>query len=345
MNLKLSYQYRPLFFKVPGGTSRGVLKEKPTWIIKIEDEQGYSGYGEVSLIPGLSTDNISTIDKILPLLEKRIAGDLPTLFDSVKQIPSLLFALEQALLDYKNGGKQILFPSDFTNGKYGIKINGLIWMNPVEVMEKDVNEKINSGFKCIKLKIGAIEMEDELNLLRRIRRKFGNDLVIRVDANGSFDEKNIFQLMDDLEELNIHSIEQPVGVGNFNLMKKVSKHNQVGVALDEELINIQDSLRENLLDEIQPDYLILKPSLHGGLVSCDHWISIGEKRNIKWWATSALESNIGLNAIAQWVFVKYNNLPQGLGTGSLFTNNINSPLEIVDDELRMNPTLKWNLPF
>lgn len=340
--VKFDYQYHPLQFVTPGGTSRGVLKEKPSWIIKLTDENNISGYGEVSIIEGLSVENISFVENRLKQIQERISrGQL--IIDLLEDFPSGKFAFEQAYLDLKKG-KRILFENDFSNGKVGISINGLVWMNPIERMLNDAREKISNGFTCIKFKIGALNLNEELSMLHSIRNEFGNAIEIRVDANGAFDESNVFFVMDELEKLNIHSIEQPVKVGQWKLMSKVCLHNNVGVALDEELIGVNEN-RNELLSVIQPNYLILKPSLLGGFDSCNNWIQLAESNRIGWWATSALESNIGLNAIAQWVASKEISLPQGLGTGSLFNNNFHSPLKIEGDKLYYDNSKKWELPF
>lgn len=340
--VKFNYQYHPLKFITPGGTSRGVLKEKPSWIIKLTDENNTSGYGEISIIEGLSVENISFVDNRLKQISERINGG-KLIVDLLDDFPAGKFAFEQAYLDLKKGNRT-LFENDFSLGKKGIVINGLVWMNPLEKMLSEAKQKISNGFTCLKFKIGALNWNDELNLIRSIRNEFGDDIEIRVDANGAFNESNVFQVMDELQELQIHSIEQPIKVREWELMNKVCQHNDVGVALDEELIGINENQNE-LLQAIHPNYLILKPSLLGGFDSSDNWIQLAEEKNIGWWATSALESNIGLNAIAQWVASKEINLPQGLGTGSLFANNIDSPLSIKKDKLYYDSNLNWKLPF
>lgn len=341
--VKFEYKYHPLHFVTPSGTSRGILKDKPTWIIKLTNENNISGYGEVSIIEGLSIETSQIVNEALNKIPSKIQ-DLNDVFKLVENFPSIYFAFEQANLDLENGGEQILYRNKYSIGEEGILINGLVWMNPIDKMLMDAQDKIKNGFHCLKFKIGALNTTDEIDLLKSIRDKCGDDLEIRVDANGAFNVANVFQVMDELEKLNIHSIEQPIAVGQYELMRKVCFHNSVGVALDEELIGKKEN-RVELLQEIQPNYLILKPSLLGGFKSCDEWIDLAEKNNIGWWVTSALESNIGLNAIAQWVANKSIHLPQGLGTGGLFTNNFESPMYLKNDKLFYDVNKKWSLPF
>lgn len=345
MKLNATYHYHPLKFILPGGTSRGILNEKPTWIIKIINEERIFGYGEVSIIEGLSIEKKTDIVKQLEFVIANFHLKKDELIELNKSFPAIVFALEQAFLDLENKGNRKLFQSSFSNGDSGISINGLIWMNPIDTMKKDIVNKIGSGYKCIKLKIGALNFTEELNLLKWIRLEYGNIIEIRVDANGAFNHSNVFQMMDELQKLNIHSIEQPIQPMQFELMRKVCRHNNVGVALDEELIGVNENNRIELIEAIKPNYLILKPSLLGGIKSCNHWIELAEKNEIGWWATSALESNIGLNAIAQWVSTFELKLPQGLGTGSLFSNNFDSPLKIDSDKLFYDKNLKWNIPY
>ena len=217
-------------------------------------------------------------------------------------------------------------------------------MNPLNKMQTDAEEKFKSGFKCLKFKIGALNWKDEFNLLKSIRKKYGEKIEIRVDANGAFNSKNVFKVLEELRKLKIHSIEQPIKPGNFNLMKKIVSESGVPIAFDEELIGLRLDQIFMLMGEIRPQYVILKPSLLGGMNKCDLIIEKAEKKKIGWWATSALESNIGLNAIAQWVSTKNTKMPQGLGTGALFKNNIASPLIIKKDQLWMS-NAKWKMPF
>jgi o-succinylbenzoate synthase len=322
-----SYTKYILIFKKPAGTSRGVLLEKPSYFITVYDpETGRKGTGECSILPGLSPDDD-------PGIEELIAGIADSFNKTgvvylLETFPAVRFAWETALLDLENGGEGIIVPSSFTDSQKGIPINGLIWMSEPDEMLKQVDEKVAAGYTCIKLKIGAHDFGIELLVLRRIRRKYGNSIELRLDVNGAFTPGNAFQKLTQLSEFSIHSIEQPIKQGQWAEMASLCKNSPIPIALDEELIGVYEDKRIQLLDEIKPQYIILKPSLIGGLQKADEWISLAEKRDIGWWTTSALESNVGLNAIAQWVGAKNVSMPQGLGTGALFTNNTEPKSEI-----------------
>ncbi|MGZ5244224.1 MAG: o-succinylbenzoate synthase [Bacteroidia bacterium] len=332
-----SFEKYVLHFRKPAGTSRGYLTEKPSWFLYIEDrENGLRGIGECSIIPGLSADNIPDLEAYIRNscedFNKSQSLTIPV-FD--KPLPALNFAWEMALLDLQNGGKQIYFESDFTRGTKSILINGLIWMGSRENMLQQVESKIRDNFHCIKLKIGAINFEEELEILKAIREFYGDDLEIRVDANGAFSISDAQEKLLQLSEYKIHSIEQPIKQDQWEAMAELCRNSPIPIAIDEELISIYGYDEKCLLlEKIKPQYIILKPSLVGGFEAVDEWISIAEKMNIGWWATSALESNIGLNAIAQWVGGKENKLPQGLGTGGLYTNNLPSPLLLEGENLK-----------
>lgn len=331
MSLRAKIEPIVLDFKRPSGTSRGVLTQKYSWLIHLWDLENPKviGVGECSIIKTLSPDWHEDYENDLNhLIESQ---ELLSNFNHpwFKDKPSIKFGLETALLDLKNGGKKILFESEFTEGKKGIKINGLIWMGKKSFMLEQIEDKLNHGFDCIKLKIGAIDFDSELELLDFIRSKFSSDIIeIRVDANGAFLPSVASEKLKRLSSFDIHSIEQPIKQGQFSEMYKLCLENNLDIALDEELIGVKKEDRDDLLDAIKPQYIILKPSLIGGFGECNDWIERCEERNIKWWITSALESNIGLNAIAQWTFVLGSSLPQGLGTGQLYVNNIISPLQI-----------------
>ena len=237
----------------------------------------------------------------------------------------------------------VLFPSHFTDGKAGIPINGLIWMGEKSFMKEQIEDKIQQGFSCIKLKIGAIDFDAEMELLRYIRKEFSaKEIELRVDANGAFQPENALEKLKRLSDLSLHSIEQPIRQGQYKEMAKLCKETPLPIALDEELIGVfNTSDKENLIEEIKPQYIILKPSLIGGFQGTKEWVNLAEKNQIGWWITSALESNIGLNAIAQFTYLQNNPMPQGLGTGSLFTNNIESPLQVKGENLNYNPQLTW----
>lgn len=303
-----------------------------------------TGVGECSFIEGLSIDDLDTYEQALQQLCKAIEQGEKTMLPDFTKYPSLKFAYETALIDWQAGGKQILFPSAFTAGEKNISINGLVWMGSRDFMFNQIQQKLQDGFKCIKIKVGAIDFEEEISLVEFIRSKFPSDVIeIRLDANGAFTGNDVWHKLDALSKFQIHSIEQPVKQGQFELMTQVCEKSPIPVALDEELIGIKSVIHKaELLNIIKPAYIILKPSLIGGLTSSNEWISIAEQLGINWWATSALESNVGLNAIAQWVFTKHPTMVQGLGTGSLYTNNIDSPLYIANGTLGFDVSKRFS---
>lgn len=328
-----------LNFKQASGTSRGILTEKETYILEISDGDK-KGIGECAIFRGLSYDDVPEYEEKLNWLCENINNDEDFLKSELKHFPSIIFGLEQALLNLKYG-KDLYFPSDFTDGKDSIKINGLIWMGNADFMQKQIEEKLEKGFNCIKLKIG-VDWESEKKVIQKLREKFPAEVIeLRVDANGafSFDEAKI--VLQELAELKIHSIEQPIKKSEVrslksedSMMAKLCAETPTPIALDEELIGIIDfEEKKKLLELIKPQYIILKPALVGGFSGSDEWISIAESLNIGWWITSALESNIGLNAICQYTYTKKNPLPQGLGTGALFTNNFETNLHLEGDKM------------
>lgn len=329
-----------LHFKQPAGTSRGVMTEKPTYLLKIWDEANPElfGIGEAAVFPGLSPEADHRYEYKLIELLANIAIGRPT---DLSRHSSIQFGLEQALRDFASGGKGLYFPSEFTDGKKEIVINGLVWMGSYEEMLSRVTEKIEAGFKCIKIKIGAIDWEREISLIRGIRERFSPEQVmIRVDANGGFSLDNVFPKLKALADLGVHSIEQPIPAGNEELMQFVCRMSPVPVALDESLIGIYGiEAKRKLLDIVMPKYIILKPALCGGFSGAEEWIAAADERGIGWWVTSALESNVGLNAIAQWTASIGAKGAQGLGTGALYTNNFLTPLLLRDESLRYDPTL------
>jgi o-succinylbenzoate synthase len=333
--------YHHLNFIIPGGTSRGVLKNKPTWYIKIyhDDNPSIFGLGECGPIQGLS---IESGDKMMDQLKKvqKSINDLSSL--DLSLFPSINFGIENALKDLKNGGKRIIFKNSFLQGK-PIKINGLIWMGDKDFMINQIKSKIEKGFSCLKLKIGSIDFMEEISILKNIRKQFSSKILeIRVDANGAFSSKNVLQKLDTLGKLEIHSIEQPIAVNQWDYLKKICEKSPIPIALDEELIQLKKEKNE-FVKYISPQYLVLKPTLVGGFEATRKWINIAEKNNINWWVTSALESNIGLSAIAQFCANYPLTLPQGLGTGQLFSNNIPSPLEIKGENIFYNENKTWDL--
>ena len=341
--MKATYSPYQLTFRSPVLTSRGQMTHKNGYYINIEQD-GIIGTGECSFIEGLSIDDLPSYENVLKEVCQNIAqigevfyqnNSLPLAL--VADYPSLAFGIEMALLDLKNGGKQqIICPSRFHDGTQSIAINGLIWMGDEAKMQAEIDEKIEAGYNCIKIKVAAIDFKEECRLLDIIRKKFNPEQIeIRLDANGGFTEKDVREKLKTLAQFIIHSIEQPIKPQQYLLMRSLCEVAIIPVALDEELIGTYDpSFKLKLLQTIMPTYIILKPSLLGGLTACDDWIKIAEQLNIKWWATSALESNVGLNAIAQWVATKNPILAQGLGTGELYTHNTISRLYIEKGRMR-----------
>lgn len=341
--LKATFKKHIFKFNFPGGTSRGVLTEKPSYFLQLwyNEQPKIKGVGEISLIPGLSPETEPEIEQLLSELILN-----PSRFINNKDLtsfPAVKFGLETALHDLENGGNKILYPSDFTKTKKGIQINGLVWMGTKAEMFQRMKNKIESGFTCIKIKVGAVKFMDELDLLTYIRSQFSeSDIEIRVDANGAFSTNEALEKLKRLSELKLHSIEQPIKQKQWDFMAKLCEQSPLPIALDEELIGItKKTERTKLLDTINPQYIILKPSLIGGLQDAAQWSQLAKKNNTGWWVTSALEGNIGLSAIAQWVSINGTKMPQGLGTGQVFSNNIKSPLEIQGEMLWYNKSNNW----
>jgi o-succinylbenzoate synthase len=339
--MKARYINYNLQFKFPAGTSRGVLLHKPTSFLLLE-KNGITGIGECSTIPDLSIDPVESYGQRLDDLCKLLnAGSTLGNID-LSAYPSIAFGLETALLDLKSGGKRELFSSDFSAGKAGMPINGLVWMGDRGFMQKQIREKIAAGYRCIKLKVGALDFETELEIIAGVREQFSpNDIELRLDANGGFMPADALEKLNRLSAYHIHSIEQPIKPRQFKEMAAICQQSPIPIVLDEELIGTAPN--EELLKTIHPTYIILKPSLLGGFKVSEEWIRLAEKHNIGWWITSALEANIGLNAIAQWTATLGSKLPQGLGTGQLYHNNIPSPLEIRDAQLFYNQNANWDL--
>lgn len=342
--IKAQYQKYILNFKRPSGTSRGVLTQKETWFLKLE-ENGKTGYGECGILRGLSVDDRADYPEKIRWLCANINQPKSELLTELRAFPSIQFGLETALQSLQAEDPFLLFPSDFTENKKPILINGLIWMGEKSFMKEQIDQKLEEGFSCIKLKIGAIDFEKEIDLLKFIRSHYSsNQVELRVDANGGFTSTEALTKLQRLSKLDIHSIEQPIRQGQVDAMGKLCRKTPLPIALDEELIGVIDfRSKEELLDTILPQYIILKPSLVGGYQGTQEWIDLAEKLKIGWWITSALESNIGLNAIAQWTALKNTSMPQGLGTGSLYTNNIESPLKVSGEALTYLPQEKWDL--
>lgn len=328
---------RLLHFKQPAGTSRGVYTTRKIWLIHLSDGQR-TGVGECAPLPDLSCDALPDQEyiSILNKVCKDFCQSGGIDYDSLRDYPSMLFGLETALLNLQNGDR--LFDTAFSRGETGIPINGLVWMGNHDEMLQRLEEKLEKGFRCIKLKIGAIDFDQELDLIRRIRDRFSfHEVELRVDANGAFPYDEALYKLELLSQYNIHSIEQPIKAGQWAFMADLCRESPLPIALDEELIGVNDpAMKRHMLNIIKPRYIILKPSLHGGMAGCREWIETARDLGIGSWITSALESNIGLNAIAQFAASIYGDhitLPQGLGTGQLFTDNIPMPLEVIKDRV------------
>jgi o-succinylbenzoate synthase len=333
--LKASYKKHTLIFKTPVGTSRGVLETKDSWFLSVWDAEhpDVVGMGECSIIPDLSIDDTEMIEPMLDEVCDNIDSFNDYLDEILLPFPAIRFALETAIYDLSNGGKQVLFASEFTNGIKGIPINGLIWMGDEAKMREQMEFKINH-YPCLKMKIGAISFDREIAIIKWLRETYGNEFELRVDANGAFSYDEVDARLEELSKYNIHSIEQPIKQGQWNKMAKLCEKSPIPIVLDEELIGIDTlEMKRIMLQTIKPQYIIIKPSLVGGFESSEDWISLAKDLNIDWWITSALESNIGLNAIAQWTYELKTTMPQGLGTGELYINNIDSPLYIANGEL------------
>lgn len=338
--IQLSYQPYTLNFKQPSGTSRGVLKEKKIWIISAWESEHpeIKGTGECNPLVGLSIDDVPYYEEKLNEVCAQFSDYKENLYQKLIDFPSIYFGIEMALMDLKRGGNKVYFNAPLIKFKQPIRINGLIWMGSHEFMHEQIQQKLEAGFSCIKLKIGAIDFKQELELLASIREKYNEEeLELRVDANGAFSPEDALEKLELLNQFDIHSIEQPIMAGQQKKMASLCHSTPFPIALDEELIGVKTiEEKRTLLEEIMPQYIILKPSLIGGFKGTMEWINVAGELSIPWWITSALESNIGLNAIAQFTSTLYNPLPQGLGTGQLYTNNIDSPLVLNGEWLSYN---------
>lgn len=330
-----------LHFKFLAKTSREEMREKTTYFVKVFDsDTPYTyGIGECALFKGLSSDDVPDYEHLLSQACLNMTGLHSTM-------SSIRMGFETAIRDLHNGGHRQIFLSEWLSGQKDIHINGLIWMGDKSTMLNRIREKIEHGFRILKLKIGGIDFEEELSILKSIRDYYNqSDLEIRLDANGGFIPENALAKLNSLSKYEIHSIEQPIAAGQYEAMRTICHESPIAIALDEDLIGFNDDEAiDRLLTFVRPRYIILKPTLCGGFERSDKWIESAETKGIGWWATSALESNIGLNAIAQWVATKKTSLAQGLGTGMLYTNNIQSPLELKSDRLAYNPNQQWCIP-
>lgn len=346
--MKITTRECVLHFKQPAGTSRGVYTERKIWLV-IMSEGPVTGIGECAPLPQLSCDDLPDYSEKLRVKSKEFAAAIEQgeaavsdFFESLRDYPSMLFGFETALLTLHRPPSTLhlplLFDTPFSRGETGIPINGLVWMGNYDEMLRRLEEKLEQGFRCVKLKIGAIDFDRELDLIKRIRQRFSHhEVELRLDANGAFSFDEALYKLELLSQYNIHSIEQPIRQGQWSFMAELCRESPLPIALDEELIGVNDpEQKRQMLNIIRPRYIILKPSLHGGMAGTREWIQIARDMGIGSWITSALESNIGLNAIAQFCSAVYGDritMPQGLGTGQLFRDNIPIPLEIRGDQL------------
>ena len=341
--MQANYYKYILNFKRPSGTSRGVLTQKETWFIILK-QNGKTGIGECGILRSLSYDDRPDYEEKLKCVCENIQLGENKLWEELREFPSIQFGVEMAFRSLAAQDPFLLFPSEFTAGQTPISINGLVWMGEEQYMKEQIVEKIRGGFKCIKLKIGAIDFETEMKLLSFIRREFtSEEMEVRVDANGAFKPSEALEKLKRLSDLELHSIEQPIKQGQPEEMAALCEQTPLPVALDEELIGVTGlSQKRELLEKIRPQYVIFKPSLIGGIRGTDEWIELSRELGIGWWVTSALESNVGLNAIAQYTYNLNNPMPQGLGTGGLYTNNFEAPLEVENGKLWYRPNKSWN---
>jgi len=323
-NCQISIEPYLLNFKFEAGTSRGILKTKQIYILKYIFNN-IESFGEATIIPGLSLENPNSYkENLYDIIDKVNSIKEFEFMDYIEQFPSIAFALEMIELSQSNKIEDIYFPSEFTNKIDSIPINGLVWMNNIDNMYNQAKEKLEEGYKVIKIKVGALDFNQELNLIKKLRLDFGYNYQLRLDANGGFSPSIALERLKSLSEYDIHSIEQPIAVNQIQEMANLVFYSPIPIALDEELIGKSAEKIQDLSETIKPSYFILKPSLLGGFKRAGEIINLAKKTNIKYWVTSALESNIGLNAIAQFTYQHKTDLAQGLGTGGLYTNNTSS---------------------
>ena len=336
---KINITQRTFHFQHPAGTSRGIYTERRSWMLEMIDDEmpGRRGIGECAPLPSLSCDDRPDYGKTLRAVCDRFEQEGVIDYPMMRPYPSMLFGLETALLNFQNGS-DILFDNAFSRGEKGMTINGLVWMGSYEEMNRRIEEKLKQGFHCIKLKIGAIDFDQELEMVKNIRKRFSrSEVELRVDANGGFNFDDALYKLELLSQYAIHSIEQPIKPFQWAYMAELCRESPLPIALDEELIGINiPDMKAHVLNVIKPAYIVLKPSLHGGMQGVREWVDIARSQGIGSWITSALESNVGLNAIAQLAADIYgtdNIMPQGLGTGQLFTDNIPIGLEVKGEKL------------
>ena len=350
MPLRASYFQKVFHFNFKARTSRGLMKDKTSWFIKIFDEQNPAifGIGECGPLPGLSIDSIPEFDSRVASVVDHINVSSVAKLDAAKirtiagvSFPSIIFGLETAWMDFQNGGQRVVFENAFIRGE-PIMINGLVWMGDMDFMMDQINSKIAQGFTCLKLKVGGLDFERECDILRYIRKKyFREDIIIRLDANGAFKIDDVLYKLEEMAKYQVHSIEQPMKPGVAE-MEELCRKSPIPVAFDEELIGKETMEQKSLLlEKLKPQFIVLKPTLHGGFQGCEEWISIAESMKIGWWITSALESSIGLNAICQFTANYQTNVHQGLGTGSIYEDNLTSPLSVKEGKIFYDGALSW----
>lgn len=328
----------------PVGTSRGQMAYKETWFLTLNDG-AQTGIGECGMFRGLSIDDRPDYEEKLQWVCDHIHWGEAALYEALHDFPSIQFGLEMAFRSLRSTHPALLFPSEFTEGKAAIPINGLVWMGDTSFMHRQLLDKIQAEYRCVKMKIGALDFQQELGLLSFLRSQFNAEkLEIRVDANGAFAPEEALSKLKQLAVYELHSIEQPIAPKQWEVMRTLCQDSPIPIALDEELIGVSGrAAKKELLETLRPQYIILKPTLVGGFRGSLEWIELAESMGIGWWITSALESNVGLNAIAQWTYTLQSSRPQGLGTGALYANNFDCPLEVVGDQLCYRPEKYWGL--
>lgn len=328
------------------------MKDKTSWFIRLEDsgQPGVFGLGECGPLAGLSTDDRPDFESTLANIIDQINTSSLAGTDYAILAPlippdhsSMIFGMETALLDLQHGGKRVIFPNNFIEG-VPIAINGLVWMGDLDFMMDQINKKVAQGFRCIKLKVGGLDFDRECDILGYIRRRyFRENITIRLDANGAFKPDDVLYKLTELARFDVHSVEQPIKPRQDE-MEELCRKSPIPVAFDEELIGVTDAkAKTELLERLKPQYIVLKPTLHGGLASCAEWIRIAESLKIGWWITSALESSVGLNAICQFTAGYNLQIPQGLGTGGIYSDNFDSPLTVKDGKIFYDRDRQWSV--
>lgn len=335
--MKAQVERRIFHFRFPAGTSRGVYTTRTSWLVKLTDDEGHIGVGECAPLPQLSCDDLPNYEEVLHEACIQVEATNAVPMEQLRPYPSMLFGFETAMLNLQQQS-WALFDTPFSRGEEGIPINGLVWMGSFDEMRRRMEEKLRGGFQCVKLKIGAIDFDEELSLIKMLRQRFSKENVeLRVDANGAFSPEEAPRRLEQLAQYDIHSIEQPIRQEQWQVMATLCRNTPLPIALDEELIGVNDPYKkEELLDVIHPQYIIIKPSLHGAMVGATEWVTMARQRGIGSWMTSALECNIGLNAVSHLAALLYGpaiTMPQGLGTGQLFTDNVEAPLHLQGDRI------------